>query len=276
MAIPFTKMHGAGNDFVLLDGISQRLQLRPRDIRRIADRRRGVGCDQVLVAEAPARPDVDFRYRIFNADGGEARQCGNGARCFARFVRRRKLTGLTVMRVETCGDLLTLELRDNQQVDVTMGCPRFAPGEIPLRRAQSAPQYDLHIAGETLRIGALSVGNPHAVLRVEAIDDDLVERLGPAIEAHEDFPQGVNAGFLRLVDRSHVKLRVYERGVGETPACGSGACAAVVHGRRMGWLDERVSVELPGGRLVVSWAGEGQPIHLSGPTAISFEGALEL
>ena len=276
MSIPFTKMHGAGNDFVLLDGISQRLHLRPRDIRHIADRRRGVGCDQVLVAEAPGRPDADFRYRIFNADGREARQCGNGARCFARFVRRRKLTGLTVMRVETSGALMTLELRDNQQVEVTMGRPRFAPDEIPLRRAQSAPEYELRLAGETLHIGALSVGNPHAVLRVEAIDDDLVERLGPGIEAHEDFPERVNAGFLQVVDRSQVKLRVYERGVGETPACGSGACAAVAHGRRMGWLDDRVTVELPGGTLVVNWAGEGHPIHLSGPTAISFEGVLEL
>ena len=276
MSIQFTKMHGAGNDFVMLDGISQRLDLRPQDIRRIADRRRGVGCDQVLVAEAPGRPDADFRYRIFNADGRESGQCGNGARCFARFVRHRRLTQLEEILVETSSDLMTLKLRDNHQVEVIVGRPRFAPGEIPLRRAHGALEYDLHIAGETRRIGALSVGNPHAVLRVDAVDDDLVERLGPDIEAHEDFPERVNAGFLQVVDRAHVKLRVYERGVGETLACGSGACAAVVHGRRMDWLDERVTVELPGGKLVVSWAGEGHPVHLIGPTAISFEGALKL
>jgi len=276
MAIKFTKMHGAGNDFVMLDGISQRLKLRPRDICRIADRRHGVGCDQVLLVEAPGRPDADFRYRIFNADGTEAGQCGNGARCFARFVRHRHLTRRSRIVVETSSGLMTLRRLDGKTVEVDMGAPRFDPHEIPLRRDARAPEYTLEVAGESLRIGALSMGNPHAILRVEDVDGGCVERLGPAIEAHDDFPERVNAGFAQVMTRDHLRLRVYERGAGETLACGSGACAAVVYGRSMDWLDERVTVELPGGKLTVAWAGGDAPVYLTGPTAISFEGSFRL
>lgn len=276
MPLKFTKMHGAGNDFVMIDAISQRVALKPQDIRRIADRRRGIGCDQVLLVEAPGRPDADFRYRIFNADGSEAGQCGNGARCFARFVHHRHLTRHRRIVVETTSGLMTLLLREGQDVEVDMGPPRFAPAEIPLRRDKEALTYTLQVGDERIDIGALSMGNPHAVVRVDDIADGSIERLGPPIERHPDFPDRVNVGFAEVVDRSHLRLRVYERGVGETLACGSGACAAVVHGHRMGWLDERVTVELPGGKLSVSWRGESAPVYLTGPTAISFEGSMRL
>jgi len=276
VAIRFTKMHGIGNDFVLLDGVTQHLQLKPRDIRRLADRRRGVGCDQVLIAEPPGRPDVDFRYRIFNADGSEAEQCGNGARCFARFVRDRKLTPKRLITVETSGGLMTLRVLDKHRVEVDMGPPRLDPADIPLDRPVRAGTYDLTVDGETLSVGALSLGNPHAVLRVDDVASCGLERLGPAIEGHPAFPRRVNAGFLEVVAPDEVRLRVYERGVGETEACGSGACAAVVWGRLQGWLDAQVTVHLTGGKLSVSWAGEGEPVLLSGPTAIAFEGTIRL
>jgi diaminopimelate epimerase len=269
-------MHGAGNDFVLIDTISQRVKLRPKDIQRIADRRHGVGCDQVLLVEAPGQPDADFRYRIFNADGSESGQCGNGARCFARFVRHRRLTAQREMVVETTSGLMTLRVLDAGEVEVDMGPPRFAPQQIPLNRDAEALEYDLEVAGETLRIGALSMGNPHAVLRVHALDDELVARLGPAIEGHGDFPERVNAGFMVVKARDAIRLRVYERGAGETLACGSGACAAAVHGIRMGWLDRRVTVELPGGKLRVDWPGDDASVLLTGPTAISFEGTVRI
>jgi diaminopimelate epimerase len=274
--VKFTKMHGAGNDFVLIDTISQRVKLRPRDIRRIADRRLGVGCDQVLLVEAPGRPEADFRYRIFNADGSESGQCGNGARCFARFVRHRRLTGQRRMVVETSSGLMTLALREGGEVEVDMGPPRFAPADIPLRRDQEQPEYTLQVDGETLTVGALSMGNPHAVLRVDVLSDALLARLGPALERHEDFPERVNAGFMQVQSPERIRLRVFERGAGETLACGSGACAAVVYGRRMGWLDERVTVELPGGKLQVQWPGDGAGVQLTGPTAISFEGTIRI
>ena len=276
MHLKFTKMHGAGNDFVMIDAVSQHVKLRPEDIRRIADRRFGVGCDQVLLAEPPGQPDADFRYRIFNADGSESGQCGNGARCFARFVRHRKLTAQRRMIVETGDSLMTLKVRDRNQVEVDMGPPRFEPAAIPCRRDAVANDYSLNVAGELLTIGAVSMGNPHAVLRVDTLDDALVSRLGPAIEAHEDFPQRCNAGFMVVRDSTHIQLRVFERGVGETLACGSGACAAVVYGRLMGWLDKRVTVELPGGKLTVDWPGKGKNVRLTGPTAISFEGTIRL
>lgn len=269
-------MHGAGNDFVMIDTISQRIKLRPRDIRRIADRRRGIGCDQVLLVEPPGQPDADFRYRIFNADGSEAGQCGNGARCFARFVRHRRLTHLEKMVVETGSSLMTLTLRENHEVEVDMGAPVFTPENVPFKRDQEALEYDLSAAGEQIRIGALSMGNPHAVLRVPAVDDGSLERLGEAIRSHADFPEGTNAGFMEVVDRQKVRLRVFERGVGETEACGSGACAAVVYGRRQGWLDEQVTVELTGGKLTVQWSGDDSAVHMTGPTAISFEGTVRL
>lgn len=277
MTIQFTKMHGAGNDFVVIDAISQRLQLKPRDIRRIADRHRGVGCDQVLLAEPPGRPDADFRYRIFNADGNEVGQCGNGARCLARFVRQRRLTGQRRLVLETRDGLLNAELLDSGDVEVDMGPPRFAPSSVPLTRDTESLDYSLQVGDQTLSVGALSLGNPHAVLPVDDLGDGCVERLGPAIEAHPDFPERVNVGFLQVQSRDRVRLRVYERGVGETLACGSGACAAVVYGHRKGWLDEQVTVQLPGGKLTVRWSGgDDCGVRLSGPAVTSFEGSFRL
>lgn len=276
MHLKFTKMHGAGNDFVMIDAVSQHLKLRPEDIRRIADRRFGIGCDQVLLAEPPGSPDADFRYRIFNADGSESGQCGNGARCFARFVRHKGLSAQRKMVVEAGDGTMTLKLREKNQVEVDMGEPRFDPADIPLRRDILEQQYTVTVNGEELTVGALSMGNPHAVLRVDDLNDTLIERLGPALEAHEDFPDRCNAGFMVVESNNRIRLRVYERGVGETLACGSGACAAVVYGRRMGWLDRRVTVELPGGKLSVDWPGEGKTVRLTGPTAISFEGTIRL
>jgi len=276
MLLKFTKMHGAGNDFIVIDLISQRFRLRPKDVRRLADRHFGVGCDQVLVVEAPGRPDVDFRYRIFNADGGEVEQCGNGARCFARFVREKKLTARRVIRVETAGGVLELRMRSRSEVEVEMGVPVFTPEEIPFRAAAIADSYPLAVGGETLEVGALSMGNPHAVLRVEDVDRAAVERLGPLIERHPDFPRRVNAGFMQVLAPDAIRLRVYERGAGETLACGTGACAAVVYGIRRGWLKDRVTVELPGGKLSVCWTGNGQPVTMTGPTEIVFEGTIRI
>jgi diaminopimelate epimerase len=276
MQLRFTKMHGAGNDFVVIDLISQRCRLRPQDIRRLADRHFGVGCDQVLVVEPPGNPDVDFRYRIFNADGKEVEQCGNGARCFARFVRERKLTGKRVIRVETAGGILELRVRDHHQVEVNMGIPSLEPADIPLIAPARAPDYAIEVQGQILRVGAVSMGNPHAILEVADIDTAPVASIGPAIESHPDFPQRVNAGFMQRLTDSEIRLRVYERGVGETLACGSGACAAVVYGILRGELKETVTVHLPGGKLSVAWQGEGQPVMLTGPTAVVFEGTIKI
>lgn len=276
MQLQFTKMHGTGNDFVVIDLISQHYQLRARDVRRLADRHFGVGCDQVLVVEAPQHPDVDFRYRIFNADGGEVEQCGNGARCFARFVRDKKLTAKRVIRVETAAGIIELRVLPNQDVEVDMGAPEFEPRNIPFAAPARALSYRLQVDGEELEIGAVSMGNPHAVLRVDNVSRAGVERLGPLIEAHVDFPQRVNAGFMQVVTESEIKLRVYERGAGETLACGTGACAAVVYGISRGWLRESVTVSLPGGKLNVAWAGAGHPVIMTGPTAVVFEGTIKI
>ena len=276
MQLRFTKMHGAGNDFVVIDLISQRCRLRPQDIHRIADRHFGIGCDQVLVVEPPGNPDVDFRYRIFNADGKEVEQCGNGARCFARFVRERKLTAKRVIRVETAGGILELRVRDNHQVEVNMGVPSLEPADIPLIAPARALDYAIDVQGQTLRVGAVSMGNPHAILQVDDVDTAQVAAIGPVIESHPAFPKRVNAGFMQCLSDSEIRLRVYERGVGETLACGSGACAAVVSGILRGQLKQTVTVHLPGGKLSVAWQGEGQPVMLTGPTAVVFEGTIKI
>jgi diaminopimelate epimerase len=269
-------MHGAGNDFVMIDLVSQRGRLRPRDIRQIADRHFGIGCDQVLVVEPPGNPDVDFRYRIYNADGEEVEQCGNGARCFARFVRDRRLTSKRIIRVETCSGIMELRVRDRHQVEVDMGIPRLAPAEVPIAAEARGDDYPITVADQTLRVGAVSMGNPHAILRVEDVEEAPVATLGPAIESHTAFPERANAGFMQVCSPEEINLRVYERGVGETLACGSGACAAVVFGRLRGWLSETVTVNLPGGKLSVSWSGEGQPVLMTGPTAVVFEGSIKI
>jgi diaminopimelate epimerase len=276
MILRFTKMHGAGNDFVVVDLISQRCRLRARDVRRLADRRTGVGCDQVLVVEAPRSPDVDFRYRVYNADGTEVEQCGNGARCFARFVREQKLTGKRRLRVETGGGIIELQVLDRERVAVDMGEPVFEPDRIPFDAPAAADRYPLSVAGENLEIGALSMGNPHAVLRVENVDAAPVARLGPLIESHPGFARQVNAGFMQVIDPGNIRLRVWERGVGETPACGTGACAAVVYGIRRDWLAESVTVQLPGGKLSVQWRGPGDRVRMTGPTAVVFEGSIKI
>ena len=276
MLLKFTKMHGAGNDFVVIDLISQRCKLRPRDIRKLADRRFGVGCDQVLVVEPPGSPAVDFRYRIYNADGGEVEQCGNGARCFARFVRDKNLTHKRVISVETASGVIELRVRDNHRVEVDMGAPVLDPAQVPFETAEESASYMLEVDGQQLEIGAISMGNPHAVWRVDSTAEIEIERLGPLIESHPRFPQRVNAGFMEVVSNTEINLRVFERGVGETLACGTGACAAVVYGLSRGWLRDTVTVNLPGGKLSISWAGPGQPVIMTGPTASVFEGTIRI
>lgn len=276
MALKFSKMHGLGNDFVVIDAINQRVDLTSAQIRHLADRRYGIGCDQLLLVETSDRPDSDFRYRIFNADGGEVEQCGNGARCFARFVRTKGLTSAERIRVHTRAGLMELVVHDDERVSVDMGIPRLEPADIPFDASMRAPLYALSVEGETFEIGVVSMGNPHAVLQVPHVDSAPVAKLGPAIENHPRFPNHVNVGFMEIVARDRIRLRVFERGAGETLACGSGACAAVVAGRVQGLLDETVTTELRGGDLVVSWVGGNQPVLMTGPATFVFEGTIQL
>ena len=276
MNLAFTKMHGLGNDFVVFDAIHQHIDLTPEQCRCIADRHFGIGCDQILLVEPPRLPGTDFHYRIFNADGSEVEQCGNGARCFARFVRDRGLSGKDVIEVGTYSGPITLYLEDDGNVRVNMGIPVLEPAEIPFQAAERQSDYALEVGGEVHRIGAVSMGNPHAVLRVDAVEEAPVERLGPLIEHHPRFPERVNVGFMAVQSRDRIRLRVFERGTGETLACGTGACAAVVAGRVQGLLDQRVRVTLPGGDLVIEWRGEGRPLWMSGPAAEVFRGNITL
>lgn len=276
MTLEFTKMHGLGNDFIIIDAINQSVELDQHTMQQLADRHFGVGCDQILLVENSVLPQAQFRYRIFNADGGEVEQCGNGARCFARFVTDRGMTGENPIVVETRSGLLSLQLQADGQVCVDMGVPVLEPDDIPFVAQQRAASYPLQVAGQKLDLMVVSMGNPHAVLRVDDISQVDVTGLGAAIEQHERFPNRVNAGFMQLIDRQAIKLRVYERGAGETLACGSGACAAVVAGCLQGWLDQQVTVSLPGGELVISWAGEGNPVMMTGPVATVFEGRIDI
>jgi diaminopimelate epimerase len=275
MKLNFTKMHGLGNDFVVIDGISQTVAPEPAWIRRLADRHFGIGCDQVLLVEASDRPDADFRYRIFNADGSEVEQCGNGARCFARFVRDRGLTDKTDLRVITAAGLLRLQVQADGQVAVDMGQPRLEPAEIPFFATERAHRYSIAADGVELEVGVVSMGNPHAVLVVDDADRAPVAHLGPLLERHGRFPRRANVGFMQIVAPDRIRLRVFERGTGETLACGSGACAAVVVGRLWGLLWPNVRVELPGGELTIHWAGEGESVILTGPAMTVFEGWIE-
>jgi diaminopimelate epimerase len=276
MTLEFSKMHGLGNDFVVIDAINQNVALSPEQVRGLADRHRGIGFDQLLLVERPGAPQADFRYRIFNADGGEVAQCGNGARCFMRFIHDQGLSEKRELLVETASGPLRMVREDDDQVTVDMGEPRLEPREIPFEAPARAATYSLEIAGERLEVAAVSMGNPHAVTLVRDVDTAPVERLGPAIERHPRFPQGVNAGFMQIIDFEHIRLRVFERGVGETLACGSGACAAVVAGRLWDRLAARVKVALRGGDLVVSWAGRGYPVYLTGPATHVFRGRIDL
>ena len=276
MKIKFTKMHGLGNDFVVLDATAAPMVLTAAQLRFIADRHFGVGCDQLLMVEPARTPDTDFHYRIFNADGGEVEQCGNGARCFVRFVHDRGLTTKRVIRVGTLGGVIEPRLEADGQVTVNMGVPQFEPARIPFDAPATAPLYDLAVAEKIIKINALSIGNPHAVQLVADVDAAPVTTQGPLIESHPRFPQRVNAGYLQVLDRAHVRLRVYERGAGETLACGTGACAAVVSGILRGLLDARVTVATRGGDLVIVWAGAGQPVLMTGPAVHVFDGEIEV
>jgi len=270
--LKFTKMQGLGNDFVVLDGVTQRIDLSAPQLKHLADRHFGVGCDQILVVERPSRDDVDFRYRIFNADGGEVEQCGNGARCFVHFVRNRGLTAKRVIRVETKGGIIEPRLEDDGQITVDMGIPRFAPEEIPFTGSSGAIVELLELDGASVSISVVSMGNPHAVQVVDNVDDAPVSTQGSRIERHPRFPNGVNAGYMQVVDRANIRLRVWERGAGETLSCGTGACAAVVAGIRRGLIDSPVRVATRGGVLTIAWGGDALPVLMTGPAEAVFEG----
>jgi len=276
MPIRFTKMHGLGNDFVVIDAIRQRVALTPEQVRFLADRHFGVGCDQVLLVEPARLEGTEFHYRIFNADGSEVEQCGNGARCFARFVRDQGFTEKDEIRVGTARGPITLHVEPDGQVRVNMGSPRLDPADLPFEAPARAVTYPVEVAGELLEIGAVSMGNPHAVLLVDDTATAPVEQIGPLLESHPRFPRRVNVGFMAVRGRDRIDLRVYERGTGETLACGTGACAAVVSGRLRGLLDEQVRVHLPGGELRVAWEGGDAPVWMTGPAVAVFEGTIEL
>ena len=276
MKLAFTKMHGAGNDFVVIDGVTQDVNLSTAQLRRLADRHRGIGCDQILMVTPPDNPDADFRCHIFNADGSRAGQCGNGARCIGRFLKEKRLTRQRDILLLTDDNSLSLSLTEDGRVFAGLGAPRFAPTEVPFQADEIQDQYTLDVLGQSLSIGALSMGNPHAILMVDDCDAAPVSTLGPLLEAHVRFPERVNVGFMQIQSRDEVKLRVFERGVGETDACGSGACAAAVHGIKLGLLDDKVAVNLPGGKLSVSWQSGDDRVWLGGPTATVFHGTVTL
>lgn len=280
MKLAFTKMQGAGNDFVVLDCTAQPFNLNTNQIKKLADRHFGVGCDQVLVVERARTPGADFRYRIFNADGGEVEQCGNGVRCLAAFLHRRGALNANgnggEIVLDSPAGLIRARVHDANLISVDMGPPNFDPKSLPFEASAEAHVYPLAVAGTEVEIGAVSMGNPHAVLTVNSVANAPLDRLGPAIEKHPRFPNRVNVGFMEIVDRTHIRLRVFERGVGETLACGTGACAAVAVGRRHGRLDATVEVELPGGKLEITWAAPGEHIWMKGPTAVSFTGRVDI
>ena len=272
----FVKMQALGNDFVVIDAVRQRVRLEAETVRRLADRHFGVGCDQVLLVSPPSRPEADFDYLIYNADGGEVAQCGNGARCFAVFVHEQGLSAKRELTVATRAGLLRPRLEGDGQVSVDMGVPRLEPAQVPFMAPGRQDEYDLEVAGERLRVQVLSLGNPHAVQWVADVARAPVAGQGPRIEGHPRFPERTNAVYAQRLDRAHLRVRVWERGAGETLACGSGACAAVVAGRLAGRLDETVAVDMPGGRLTVHWSGPGRPVRLTGPAASVFEGRVDL
>ena len=276
MLLNFTKMQGAGNDFVVVDGFTSPITLTSAQIKKIANRNFGVGCDQLLIVEKTTLANVDFKYRIFNADGGEVEQCGNGARCFVRFVRAKGLTQKHEIAVETASGIITLTLRDDNQVTVNMGAPMFEPAKIPLIADIRQNQYLLKLRQESLSICAVSMGNPHAVTLVDNVDTADVAALGPQIEAHAQFPQRVNAGFMQIINAHEIKLRVYERGAGETLACGTGACAAAVAGVQLGLLSTPILVHARGGDLQIEWHGENEPVMMTGDAEIVFEGSIDV
>lgn len=276
MQIRFTKMQGAGNDFVVLDETAGPLGLSAAQYRFLAHRQFGVGADQILTVRPSPAEGIDFEYVIHNADGGEVEQCGNGARCFARFVLDKRLTAKRQIRVETKGGVIELDIRNDGQISVNMGAPRLVPADIPFQATEQALSYALDVDGKTVEIAAVSMGNPHAVLRVTDINNAPVHELGPKIEHHPRFPARANVGFLQVIDRNRAQLRVWERGVGETQACGTGACAAAVAAISQGWMDSPLLIDLPGGRLSIEWAGPGHPVMMTGPATRVYEGQVRL
>ncbi len=275
MPLKFSKMHGLGNDFIVIDAINQDFKPEPEQIRAWARRNTGVGFDQLLIVEKAESDQAAFKYRIFNADGGEIEHCGNGARCFARFVHQQKLTDLKVIPVETSGGLIQLEILDDNRVRVNMGVPQFEPRLIPLDTDEQSDQYSLDIDGLTIQFSALSIGNPHIVTQVEDVELAEVETIGALLECHAFFPRRVNVGFMQVIDRGNFKLRVFERGVGETRACGTGACAALVAGQRLDLLGQRANAYLRGGELKLEWQGGANPVMMTGETAMVFEGEID-
>lgn len=276
MNLSFTKMHGLGNDFVVIDAINQSVDLTPEQVRFIADRHRGVGCDQLLLVEVSNTPNVDFKYRIYNSDGSEVEQCGNGARCFARFVVDKDLTQKAEIAVETASGVIHPRLEADGQVTVDMGVPNFTPESLPFDVDMELESYILAVNGKKVVIGAVSMGNPHAVTLVDDVASAPVDLLGPTLESHALFPQRVNVGFMQVVARDRIRLRVFERGVGETQACGTGACAAVAVAHRWGMVGDEVTVELPGGSLLIRWSGGESSLQMTGPAQTVFEGSLDL
>ena len=276
MLLRFTKMHGLGNDFVVINLVTQSARIDSDMVRLLADRHLGIGCDQVLLIEPPQDPQVDFLYRIFNSDGSEVEQCGNGARCFARFVLDNKLTVKKNIRVETCNGIMELRVNDDDSVTVDMGIPKLNPADVPFDASQFQAIYPLEVNGNDVELSAVSMGNPHAVLLVDDIEQAPVRQLGEQIETHPAFPNRVNVGFVQVVSPSEIHLRVFERGAGETQACGSGACAAVVAGNLRKLLDSKVTVHLAGGDLEIEWPGEGENLLMTGPAATVYRGQIKL
>lgn len=272
----FSKMHGLGNDFVIVDAVTQNAYFTPETIKRLADRHRGIGFDQLLIVEPPYDPDLDFHYRIFNADGSEVSQCGNGARCFARFVTLKGLTNKKDIAVSTQKGKMVLTVKEDGQIRVNMGEPIWEPNKIPFTANKFEKNYILRTDVQTVLCGAVSMGNPHCVVQVDDIETANVAELGPLLENHERFPERVNAGFMQVVNRNHIKLRVYERGAGETQACGSGACAAAAVGIMQGLLDNKVQVDLPGGSLLIEWEGVGSPLYMTGDATHIYDGNIHL
>lgn len=276
MLVQFSKMHGLGNDFMVVDNVTQNAFFSAEQIQKLADRHTGIGFDQLLVVEPPYDPDLDFHYRIFNADGSEVEQCGNGARCFARFVRLKGLTNKNRIKVSTKNGKITLNIDKDNLVTVNMGVPVLDPGQVPFRAQKEEKTYILREGEQTFFIGAVSMGNPHCVLTVDSVKDAEVEQVGPLLGSSDRFPEGVNVGFMEVQSRDRIRLRVFERGSGETQACGSGACAAVVVGQLQEKLGRKVQVDLPGGTLSISWAGPGEPLYMTGPAEHVYDGQIHL
>lgn len=276
MLLKFTKMHGLGNDFVVVDAVSRKVFFNKQQIEKLSDRNWGIGFDQLLVVEPPTDPDMDFRYRIYNSDGSEVEHCGNGARCFAKFVLDRELTNKRIINVETKRGVIQLRVLDGGLVTVDMGAPSFEPQDLPFTAEPCDALYSIMAEDTEYLITPVSVGNPHAVIKVDQLMDDEVAKVGALIECHERFPRKVNVGFMQVVNPDEINLRVYERGVGETQACGTGACAAVVAGIKQGWLSPKVTAHLRGGDLHIEWQGEGSPILMTGPAEKVFEGQIYL